>query len=84
MKLYVTYDRGYQRMASKKKNMKLKGRLKSYTQTSLYLGFLLVAVNAKFIHSNPAIYSLRACAGEELCRFVELAEYTIKDRKSVV
>lgn len=45
MKLYVTYDRGYQRMASKKKNMKLKGRLKSYTQTSLYLGFLLVAVN---------------------------------------
>ena len=24
--------------------MKLKGRLKSYTQTSLYLGFLLVAV----------------------------------------
>lgn len=32
-------------MASKKKNMKLKGRLKSFTQTSLYLGFLLVAVN---------------------------------------
>jgi len=32
-------------MASTKRNMKLKGRLKSYTQTSLYLGFLLVAVN---------------------------------------
>lgn len=32
-------------MASKKRNLKLKGRLKSYTQTSLYLGFLLVAVN---------------------------------------
>lgn len=32
-------------MASKKRNMKLKGKLKSYTQTSLYLGFLLVAVN---------------------------------------
>lgn len=32
-------------MASKKKNMKLKGRLKSYTQTSIYLGLLLVAVN---------------------------------------
>lgn len=32
-------------MASSKRNMKLKGRLKSYTQTSLYLGFLLVAVN---------------------------------------
>ena len=39
--------------------------------------FLLVAVNAKYIHSNPAIYSLRACAGEELRRHVELAEYTI-------
>lgn len=32
-------------MASKKKNMKLKGRLKSYMQTSVYLGLLLVAVN---------------------------------------
>lgn len=36
-----------------------------------------MAVNAKYIHSNPAIYSLRAFAGEELCRHVELAEYTI-------
>ena len=32
-------------MASTKKNMKLKGRLKSYMQTSIYLGLLLVAVN---------------------------------------
>lgn len=32
-------------MTSKKKNMKLKGRLKSYMQTSIYLGLLLVAVN---------------------------------------
>lgn len=32
-------------MTSKKKTMKLKGRLKSFTQTSIYLGFLLVAVN---------------------------------------
>lgn len=39
--------------------------------------FLLAAVNAKYIHSNPAIYSLRAYAGEELQRYVELAEYTI-------
>ncbi len=39
--------------------------------------FLLVAVNAKYIHSNPAIYSLRAYAGEELGTHVELAEYTI-------
>lgn len=39
--------------------------------------FLLVAVNAKYIHSNPAIYSLRAYAGEALQQYIELAEYTI-------
>ena len=39
--------------------------------------FLLAAINAKYIHSNPAIYSLRAYAGEELQSCVELAEYTI-------
>lgn len=39
--------------------------------------FLLVAVNAKYIHSNPAIYSLRASAGEALAAHIELAEYTI-------
>lgn len=39
--------------------------------------FLLVAINAKYIHSNPAIYSLRAYAGEDLREHVELAEYTI-------
>lgn len=40
----LVFYRGME-MASSKRNMKLKGRLKSYTQTSLYLGFLLVAVN---------------------------------------
>lgn len=39
--------------------------------------FLLTAVNAKYIHSNPAIYSLRAYAGKELQEHIELAEYTI-------
>lgn len=39
--------------------------------------FLLTAINAKYIHSNPAIYSLRAYAGEELRQSIELAEYTI-------
>ena len=39
--------------------------------------FLLTAINAKYIHSNPAIYSLRAYAGEELKEHIELAEYTI-------
>lgn len=45
--------------------------------------FLLVALNAKYIHSNPAIYSLRSyalardfAAGQE----VELAEYTINQQ----
>lgn len=38
---------------------------------------LLAAINAKYIHSNPAIYSLRAYAGEALQKHIELAEYTI-------
>lgn len=42
--------------------------------------FLLVAINAKYIHSNPAIYSLRAYAGKELEEYVELAEYTINQQ----
>jgi len=39
--------------------------------------FLLVAINTKYIHSNPAIYSLRAYAGKPLQEHVELCEYTI-------
>jgi len=38
---------------------------------------LLVAVNAKFIHSNPAVYSLRAYARSEGLGAVSIAEYTI-------
>ena len=37
---------------------------------------LLAAINAKYIHSNPAVYSLRAYA----CKYQEeigIAEYTI-------
>ena len=40
---------------------------------------LLIGINAKYIHSNPAIYSLRACAGEYKST-VEIAEYTINQR----
>ena len=40
---------------------------------------LLIGINAKYIHSNPAIYSLRACAGEYNST-VEIAEYTINQR----
>ena len=52
---------------------------------------LLVAINAKYIHSNLAVYSLRACAERELCRRgavadvrVELAEYTINHRAAEI
>ena len=37
---------------------------------------LLAAINAKYIHSNPAVHSLKACAGEWESA-VEIAEYTI-------
>lgn len=46
--------------------------------------FLLVGINAKYIHSNPAIYSLRAYAGEEYKDNIELAEYTINNRKEEI
>lgn len=42
--------------------------------------FLLVAMNAKYIHSNPAVYSLQAYVGERLRSCVEVAEYTINNR----
>lgn len=42
--------------------------------------FLLTAINAKYIHTNPALYSLRAYAGKELAPFISLAEYTINHR----
>lgn len=42
--------------------------------------FLLTAVNAKYIHSNPAVYSLMAYAGEEYKKHVAVAEYTINQR----
>ena len=42
---------------------------------------LLAAVNAKYIHSNLAIYSLKAYADVEE---VELAEYTINQQKDEI
>ncbi len=41
---------------------------------------LLTAVNAKYIHSNPAVYSLRGFVPENLRSHVEIAEYTINHR----
>ena len=40
------------------------------------MNILLVAVNAKYIHSNLAVYSLKASAGAYEPQ-VELAEFTI-------
>lgn len=42
--------------------------------------FLLVALNSKYIHSNPAIYSLRAYAGKEYREHIEIGEYTINNQ----
>ncbi len=46
--------------------------------------FLLCALNAKYIHSNPAVYSLRAYAGEQLHSHVEIAEYTINQQRGEI
>ncbi len=46
--------------------------------------FLLTALNTKYIHSNPAIYSLRAYVAEEKRTHVELAEYTINNSVSEI
>lgn len=42
--------------------------------------FLLTAINAKYIHSNPAVYSLMAYAGEALKSHIAVAEYTINQK----
>ena len=43
--------------------------------------FLLAAINAKYIHSNPGIYSLKAYAGSKYAQYIELGEYTINHQK---
>lgn len=45
--------------------------------------FLLVAINAKYIHSNPAVYSLKSMAGEYQNQ-VEIVEFTINHRPEQV
>ena len=44
---------------------------------------LLVAINAKYTHMNPALYSIRAFAGDA-GRCMEIAEYTINQLPSDV
>lgn len=40
---------------------------------------LLVAINAKYIHSNLAVYNLKAASGEN-SQVIDIAEYTINNR----
>ena len=42
--------------------------------------FLLVAVNAKYIHSNPAVYSLYAYSEDQYAEAMEIAEFTINQQ----
>ena len=44
---------------------------------------LLVAVNAKYIHSNPAVYSLKAYASQ-YHDHIKIAEYTINNRREEI
>ena len=46
--------------------------------------FLLVALNAKYIHSNPALHSLCAFAGENYQDNIEIAEYTINNESGTI
>ena len=59
------------------------------------MNYLLVAVNAKYIHSNPAVHSLRAYAEKYLCGkertvylenalSIDIAEYTINQDKQEI
>lgn len=47
------------------------------------MNILLIAINAKYIHSNLAVYSLKAYAGEYQ-RHVQLMEYTINHRTDYI
>ena len=46
---------------------------------------LLVAINAKYIHSNLAVYSLKACAGpyKEQVELAELGQLVQKNLRNL-
>ena len=47
--------------------------------------FLLAAINAKYIHSNPGVYSLRAFARTKIpWADNEIGEYTIKPQMDLI
>lgn len=47
------------------------------------MNILLVAINAKYIHSNPAVFSLKSCAGEYQS-YVDVVEFTINQQSSYI
>lgn len=47
------------------------------------MNILLVAINAKYIHSNPAVFSLRSCTGKYKS-YVDIMEFTINQQPSFI
>ena len=47
------------------------------------MNILLTAINAKYIHSNPAVFSLRSCTGE-YASHVDIIEFTINQSPSYI
>lgn len=47
------------------------------------MNILLIAINAKYIHSNPAVYSLKACTGAYRS-YVDIVEFTINQQPSYI
>lgn len=45
------------------------------------MNILLIAISAKYIHSNPAVFSLKACTGE-YSGLVNILEFTINQQPS--
>ena len=47
------------------------------------MNILLVAINAKYIHSNPAVFSLKSCVGKYVS-YVDIIEFTINQQPSYI
>ena len=47
------------------------------------MNILLIAINAKYIHSNPAVFSLKACTGVYRSH-VDIVEFTINQQPSYI
>lgn len=65
------------------RNRKEYGVLPIETTYKIDMNILLVAINAKYIHSNPAVYSLKSCVGEYESH-VDIIEFTINQHPSYI